>query len=124
MYRFDAPLYFGNANFFRDRVLQLVEAEPSTRWFLWDAETITSIDSTGGAMLLGLIRELRARHVTFCIARLKGPIRHTINHTNRLSRAYRGTPHFASMGDALEAFNHSAEKAKKFGALTVKATKS
>ena len=124
MYRFDAPLYFGNANFFRERVLQLVEAEPSTRWFLWDAETITSIDSTGGAMLLGLIRELRARHVTFCIARLKGPIRRTISHTNRLSRAYQATPHFANMGDALEAFKLSENKAKKIGAVTVHATKS
>lgn len=104
MYRFDAPLYFGNASQFRDRVIELVEDEPEAKWFLWDAETITSIDSTAGAMLLSLIRELKSRDITFCIARLKGPIRSTINKTHRLNHVFQTTPHFPSMGQALEAF--------------------
>ena len=104
MYRFDAPLYFGNANFFRHRVLQLIDESDDVQWFLWDAETITSIDSTGAAMLLGLIRELRMRKIVFCVSRLKGPIRTTINRTNRLSNAFRTIPHYPSMGKALNAF--------------------
>lgn len=108
IYRFDAPLYFSNANFFRKRVLELIESQKDIRWFLWDAETITSIDSTAGAMLFSLINELKERDVTFCIARMKGPIRHTINRTNRLSRVFRSIPHYSSMGDALTAFEASA----------------
>lgn len=107
IYRFDAPLYFSNANFFRRRILELTDSRKDIRWILWDAETITSIDSTAGAMLLNLINELKERNVTFCIARMKGPIRHTINRTNRLSRVFRAIPHYSSMGDALSAFENT-----------------
>lgn len=113
IYRFDAPLYFGNANFFHKRVLELIDSHKEVRWFLWDAETITSIDSTAGAMLYNLIRELKEREITFSIARLKGPIRHTINRTNRLSREFRSTPHYASMGDALTAFETEMKQKPK-----------
>lgn len=104
MYRFDAPLYFGNASYFRNRILQLLDEQPEVRWFLWDAETITSLDSTAGAMLLGLIREVKAKGVVFCVSRLKGPIRTTINKTNRLSNLMNSIPHYPSMGKALAAF--------------------
>jgi high affinity sulfate transporter 1 len=105
MYRFDAPLYFGNANYFRDRVHQLIAESPDTvHWFLWDAETITAIDSTGGQMLLNLIRELKSQGIVFAIARMKGPIRQVVGHSRRLSRVVQSTPHFAGMGEALEAF--------------------
>ena len=105
IYRFDAPLYFGNADYFRKRVLQLIDETDDVRWFLWDAETITALDSTAGAMLLGLIQELKARKITLCVCRLKGPIRSIINKTNRLSKAFKTIQHYPSMGDALEAFN-------------------
>ena len=105
MYRFDAPLYFANANYFRERVLSLIdESKEPVYWFLWDAETITSIDSTAGQMLLGLIRELRHRNITFAVARLKGPIRSVVHHTHRLNRELQHSPHYASIGDALEAY--------------------
>ena len=109
IYRFDAPLYFSNANFFRKRVLELVDSRKDIHWFLWDAETITSIDSTAGAMLFNLIHELKERDITFSIARMKGPIRHTINRTNRLSRIFRAIPHYSSMGDALTEFEKTAD---------------
>ncbi len=108
MYRFDAPLYFGNSEYFRQRVLNLVNANDEIRWFLWDAETITSIDSTAGAMLLGLIREMKDRKITFCISRLKGPVRSTINRTTRLSNAFKSIPHYPSMGKALAAFEQES----------------
>ncbi len=113
MYRFDAPLYFGNAEYFRQRVLNLVETSDDIRWFLWDAETITSIDSTAGAMLLGLIREMKDRKITFCVSRLKGPVRSTINRTNRLSNAFKSIPHYPSMGKALAAFEQESERINK-----------
>lgn len=108
MYRFDAPLYFGNSEYFRQRVLTLVDNSDDIRWFLWDAETITSIDSTAGAMLLGLIREMKDRKITFCVSRLKGPVRSTINRTNRLSNAFKSIPHYPSMGKALAAFEQES----------------
>jgi high affinity sulfate transporter 1 len=105
IYRFDAPLYFGNATYFRHRVLQLVdESKEPIHWFLWDAETITAIDSTSGQMLLGLIDELQSRDVTFAVARMKGSIRSIVHHTHKLNRALQNSPHYASIGDAIEAY--------------------
>lgn len=105
MYRFDAPLYFANSNYFRERVIQLInQSDAPVRWFLWDAETITAIDSTAGLMLLNLIRELRGKNVTFAVARLKGPIRSVVHHTHRLNRELQHSPHYPTLGLALEAF--------------------
>lgn len=105
IYRFDAPLYFGNANYFRHRVLQIIDESPEPiHWFLWDAETITAIDSTSGQMLLGLIEELRSRKVTFAVARMKGSIRTIVHKTHRLNSALQHSPHYSSIGDAIEAY--------------------
>lgn len=108
MYRFDAPLYFANANHFRERVLLLIDsAQQPVQWFLWDAETITSVDSTAAQMLLDLIDELRDRHITFAVARVKGPLQTVVTRSHRLSRAFARMPHFSSIGLALDAFRES-----------------
>lgn len=113
MYRFDAPLYFANANYYKEHVLRLIDnAETPVEWFLWDAETITTIDSTAGLMLLNLMRELRHRNITFAVARMKGPIRSVVHHTHRLNRELQKTPHYSTMGMALDAFEeYQASKA-------------
>jgi SulP family sulfate permease len=44
VYRFDAPLFFANADFFQRRVRTLVaETLSPVEWFLLDAEAITTI---------------------------------------------------------------------------------
>ena len=50
--RWSAPLFFANANQFRDRIRELVKAaDPPPQWVLVAAEPITDIDTTAGAML-------------------------------------------------------------------------
>jgi SulP family sulfate permease len=113
IFRFDAPLYFVNANYFKDTVYQLIEeSEDEVKWFLWDAETITELDSTAGQMLLVLIRDLKSKGITFAIARMKGPIRKTVSKSHRLAYTFSSTPHFTSMGDALEEFNNQQKTEK------------
>lgn len=113
MYRFDAPLYFANANYFKERVLRLIDqADEPVTWVLWDAETITTIDSTAGLMLLNLMRELRHRNIVFAVARMKGPIRTVVHHTHRLNRELQKAPHYATMGLALDAFEEQ-QKVKR-----------
>ncbi|MBP9738774.1 sulfate permease [Candidatus Saccharibacteria bacterium] len=105
IFRFDAPLYFINASYFRDTVYELIEkSEEPITWFLWDAETITEVDSTAGQMLLVLMRDLKSKGITFAIARMKGPIRETVGKSRRLSRTISAAPHFTSMGHAIEAY--------------------
>lgn len=104
IYRFDAPLFFGNANYFHDRVKKLVSKsyEP-VRWFLLDAEAISSIDSTGAKMLKSLLFELEEMGIVFATARVKGPIRDTLRKTG-LGARLENRPRFASIGKAYEAY--------------------
>ena len=58
LYRFNAPLTFFNADYFKTRVLALAEtAGPGLRWFVVDAIPISRIDLTG----LYVVRDLRQR---------------------------------------------------------------
>jgi SulP family sulfate permease len=105
IYRFDAPLYFANANHFRRRVLLLIdESDEPVKWFLWDAETVTHLDSTSGQMLLELIKELKQRNITFAVARMKGTIRNIVHHSHRLSHVIQKSPHYNSIGNAIQAY--------------------
>ncbi|MFO0955441.1 MAG: SulP family inorganic anion transporter [Candidatus Saccharibacteria bacterium] len=109
MYRFDAPLYFGNANFFRDRVFELIDKhEGPVRWFVWDCETITSLDSTAGEVLRSVIAEVRDRRIVFVVARLKGPARDTLRGTN-VESALRHCPHYSTLGQAYRAYTKEFE---------------
>lgn len=111
MYRFDAPLYFANANFFRERVLHLIaEAEEPIEWFLWDAETVTALDSTAGKMLDRLFIDLEAQGIVFAVARMKGPIRAIIDRSQHLSKDFEAAPHYSTLGRAIESFKNAQHK--------------
>jgi high affinity sulfate transporter 1 len=74
IYRFDAPLFFANADFFRARVRRLARAD-GTRWIVVAAEPITDIDATAGETLRALNDELAAEGVDLAFAELKDPVR-------------------------------------------------
>ena len=75
LYRFDAPLFFANADVLRDDVsAALAAAEPPARWVVIDLESVSDVDSTGTEMLLELAEDLRARSIGLALARLKGPV--------------------------------------------------
>jgi MFS superfamily sulfate permease-like transporter len=104
IYRFDAPLYFGNANYFKDRVLNLINSsEDKVNWFLLDAESISSIDSTGAKTIKSILHELNHRDIGFVTARMKGPMRDTLRKTH-LGAKIENRPHFPSIGKAYESY--------------------
>ncbi len=73
VYRFDAALFFVNAEYFRLRALAVVDAaNPPAEWLVVNAESFTYIDSTAVDVLRQLHGELAARGTRLCIARLKG----------------------------------------------------
>jgi MFS superfamily sulfate permease-like transporter len=75
LYRFDGPLFFANAEVFREDVTDAVAAsEVPTRWVVLDMESIADIDSTATQMLVELCDDLDERGVTVVFARLKAPI--------------------------------------------------
>jgi MFS superfamily sulfate permease-like transporter len=76
IYRFDAPLFFANAEQFRDRILDVIDdAGRPVSWLILSAEPVTGIDSTAAEMLDALLDELDQRDITLAVAELKGPAR-------------------------------------------------
>jgi SulP family sulfate permease len=104
VYRFDAPLYFPNALYFRDQVRELVDsADPPPRWLVLNAEAVVYIDSTAVDMLRELQRELADRGIVFGIARAKGMLRDVFDSTG-LTRAIGSEHLFPSVRAAVQAF--------------------
>jgi high affinity sulfate transporter 1 len=74
--RWSAPLFFANANQFRDRVRAAVNAtQPRPRWVLIAAEPINDVDTTAGAMLVDLDEELEAEGISLTFAEVQGDVR-------------------------------------------------
>lgn len=74
LYRFDAPLFFANAEVFRESVRGLAR-QPGAAWIVVAAEPITDVDATAGEMLRELNRELDDAGIEFAFAELKDPVR-------------------------------------------------
>jgi high affinity sulfate transporter 1 len=76
LFRWDAQLFFANAEIFRQEVLRAVEqASPPARWVVVVSEAITHIDLTATDALLELHRELQERGVELHFAGLKGRVK-------------------------------------------------
>ena len=74
--RWDAPLFFANAELFHDRVLGVVASAPAPlHWLVVTAEPVTSIDVTSADMLGELDETLRARGIALCFAEMKDPVK-------------------------------------------------
>ncbi len=74
LYRFDAPLFFANADYFRGRIRELARTGDA-RWIVVAAEPITDIDATAGDTVRALKDELDAAGIELAFAELKDPVR-------------------------------------------------
>ncbi len=93
LFRWDAPLFFANAELFQDRVLDAVAASPSpVRRLVVTAEPVTSVDVTAADALAELIEELRAACVEVCFAELKDPVKDKLKRFGLLAQL--GDAHF------------------------------
>jgi MFS superfamily sulfate permease-like transporter len=76
LFRWDAPLFFANAEWFHAQVLDAVAASPTpVRWVVVAAEPVTSVDVTSADMLAELDDVLQAAGIEFCFAEMKGPVK-------------------------------------------------
>jgi high affinity sulfate transporter 1 len=76
LYRFDAPLFFANAELFAHRVTDALRArDDPMRWVIVAAEPMTDIDTTAAEILERLLDDLEARGVELAFAELKGPVK-------------------------------------------------
>ena len=76
VYRYDAPLFFANAEDFRSRALAAVnESETPVEWFVLNAEANVEVDLTALEALDQLRAELERRGIVFAMARVKQDLR-------------------------------------------------
>jgi high affinity sulfate transporter 1 len=76
LFRWDAPLFFANAEFFKERALDAVAQSPtSVRWLVVAAEPVTSVDVTAADIIAELDNTLHAKGIELCFAELKDPVK-------------------------------------------------
>ena len=104
LFRWDAPLFFANAEWFRDRVLDAVAASPtSVRWLVVAAEPVTSVDVTAADVLAELNKALREAGITLCFAEMKGPVKDKLKRFGLFSLLGEQT-FFPTLGAAVSAY--------------------
>jgi len=76
LFRWDAPLFFANAELFQERVLDAAADSPTpVRRLVVAAEPVTSVDVTAADMLVELNEALRAAGIELCFAEMKDPVK-------------------------------------------------
>jgi MFS superfamily sulfate permease-like transporter len=76
LFRWDAPLFFANAELFQQILLQAIENSPQpVKRVVVAAEPVTSIDVTSGDMLAELAQTLHARQIELHFAEMKDPVK-------------------------------------------------
>ena len=76
LFRWDAPLFFANAELFHQQVLDAVSRSPTpVRWLVVAAEPVTSVDVTAADGLCELDRVLHDAGIEMCFAEMKGPVK-------------------------------------------------
>jgi MFS superfamily sulfate permease-like transporter len=107
VYRYDAPLFFANAEDFRRRALAAVDnATTPVRWLLLNTEANVEIDITAVDALDALREELADRGIVLALARVKQDLRTVLDATGFLTRV--GPDHvFHTLPTAVEAFHRA-----------------
>jgi len=108
LFRWDAPLFFANAEFFNDRVLAAIASSPTpVRWLVVTAEPVTSIDVTSADALCELDDTLRAAGIELCFAEMKDPVKEKLARFGLVTR-FGERSFFATIEEAVAAYGASA----------------
>ncbi len=103
--RWDAPLFFANANLFRKWIRELVSsAQPKPVWILVAAEPITDVDTTAADVLVDLDMELNSQGIHLALAELKDPVREKIERYG-LYETINRRHFYPTIDRAVQAFN-------------------
>jgi high affinity sulfate transporter 1 len=104
LFRWDAPLFFANAELFQARVLEAVASSTTpVRRVVVTAEPVTSVDVTSADMLAELEQTLRASRIELQFAEVKDPVKDKLKRFGLLNQI--GTDAFhPTIGAAVDAY--------------------
>jgi high affinity sulfate transporter 1 len=104
LFRWDAPLFFANAELFHERVLDAVANSPTpVRWLVVTAEPVTSVDVTAADAVCELDDTLHAAGIELCFAEMKDPVKDKLKRFGLFTRFGEQT-FFATIDEAVSTY--------------------
>jgi MFS superfamily sulfate permease-like transporter len=104
LFRWDAPLFFANAELFRDRVRAAVASSPTPAlWVVVAAEPVTSVDVTAADIVAELDDSLHADGIELRFAEMKDPVKDKLKRFEIFSR-FGAERFYATVGEAVRAY--------------------
>ena len=108
LFRWDAPLFFANAEQFYEHVVLAVNTSPSpVRWFVLASEPVTSVDVTAADMLVELDDQLRRAGIQLVFAEMKDPVKDKLRRFGLLDR-FDDRHFFPTLGQVVDAYLDSS----------------
>lgn len=90
--RFDAQMYFANANYFREKLNKLVEKKGSElQLVVINAESMSFLDSTAVHTIHDMVRDLKAKQISLYMAGVIGPVRDILYRSHLLDELGKGS---------------------------------
>ena len=113
LFRWDAPLFFANAELFKDQALDAVAtASTQVERLVVAAEPVTSVDVTAADALSELDETLQHGGIKLCFAELKDPVKDKLKRFG-LFNQIGGQFFFATVGEAVDEYEHARESRSK-----------
>ncbi len=111
IFRFDAPLYFANKDYFTEHLYAWMKRRPpnSLKAVIFDGEAVNSVDSTAIRMLAQVIENLRGQDIQFCLTNLIGPVRDALK-GSQLSGYLEKKHIFSTIHDAVTYFDEGVHR--------------
>jgi high affinity sulfate transporter 1 len=104
LFRWDAPLFFANAELFKERVIEAAaSSRTKARWIVVTAEPVTSVDVTAADVLVELAQALREDGIELYFAELKDPVKDKLRRFGLLTR-FGETAFFPTIEAAVAAY--------------------
>ena len=109
LFRWDAPLFFANAEVFREHVLEAVADAPTpTKWVVVAAEPVTDIDTTAADALSALDDDLQKAGIELCFAEMKDPVKDRLKRYGLFTKLGSHL-FFPTLGQAVDAYVETHE---------------
>ena len=109
LFRWDAPLFFANAEPFSQQVRDAIAAAPEpVRWLVVAAEPVTSVDVTAADMLTELHNALREAGIELHFAEMKDPVKDKLRQFGIFER-FGSDGFFPTIGEAVGGYLESHE---------------
>jgi high affinity sulfate transporter 1 len=104
LFRWDAPLFFANAELFHQRVLDAITESPTpVRRIIITAEPVTSIDVTSADMLAELEHSLTESGIELRFAEMKDPVKDKLKRFELFDR-FGAADFYPTIGSAVDAY--------------------